>query len=102
MNGHLVSLRSDQFAPVRIQAGEPPRATRRVVRSSLPQEAWRCPLRHYGPLLCRLYVVGGTGLEPVTPSLSRRPPRSRLLAAAAELLLPCKYFTLHKHAAFEP
>jgi hypothetical protein len=45
---------------------------------------------------------GGTGLEPVTPGLSRRPPRSRLLAAAAELLLPCRDFTLHKHAAFVP
>jgi len=34
--------------------------------------------------------------------LSRRHPRSRLVAAATELLLPCRDFTLHQHAAFAP
>ena len=46
--------------------------------------------------------MGGTGLEPVTPSLSRRPPRSRLLAAASEFSLPCRDFTLQRQAAFAP
>ena len=46
--------------------------------------------------------MGGTGLEPVTPSLSRRPPRLRLLAEASEFLRGCRDFTLQRRAAFAP
>ena len=46
--------------------------------------------------------MGGTGLEPVTPSLSRRPLVSRPLAGASEFLLPCRAFTLKRQAAFAP
>src|SRR5205823_2010660 len=46
--------------------------------------------------------MGGTGLEPVTPSLSRRPPRSRLFARASAFSFPCRDFTLQRQAAFVP
>jgi hypothetical protein len=44
--------------------------------------------------------MGGTGLEPVTPSLSRRPPRSRLLTGAPAFSLLCTDFTLQRHTRF--
>jgi hypothetical protein len=40
--------------------------------------------------------MGGTGLEPVTPSLSRRHPRSRALAPVTSFSGLCRDFTLHK------
>jgi len=46
--------------------------------------------------------MGGTGLEPVTPSLSRRPPRSRLLAGSSDFSLPYRDFALQRQDAFAP
>src|SRR5207247_2766348 len=43
---------------------------------------------------------GGTGLEPVTPSLSRRHPGSRLLTRASSFSSLWRNFTLHARAAF--
>ena len=38
----------------------------------------------------------------VTPSLSRWPPRSRLLAGVSTFALPCRDFTLQRQTAFAP
>ena len=42
--------------------------------------------------------VGGTGLEPVTPSLSRRPRELRHFTAASLFSALCRSFTLHPAA----
>ena len=42
--------------------------------------------------------VGGTGLEPVTPSLSIRPRRSRAFAAVSSFSSLCRSFTVDTSA----
>jgi hypothetical protein len=44
--------------------------------------------------------MGGTGLEPVTPSLSRRHPPSRPLARACSFSFLCRNFPLDARTAF--
>jgi hypothetical protein len=44
--------------------------------------------------------VGGTGLEPVTPSLSRRHPPSRPFAPACSFSFLCRNFPLDARIAF--
>jgi hypothetical protein len=45
-----------------------------------------------GPLYRALSCMGGSGLEPVTPSLSRRPRHSRAFAVASSFSLLCRDF----------
>jgi len=44
--------------------------------------------------------MGGTGLEPVTPSLSIRPRRSRAFAAVSWFSPLCRRFTVDAPASF--
>src|SRR2546421_12664987 len=86
-------------------ASEPPAAKRhRAVFTNLllARSLTASPRQRTKSLDFQGISMGGTGLEPVTPSLSRRPRRSRLLAGASESLLPCRDLTLQRRAAFAP
>jgi hypothetical protein len=52
----------------------------RFVRQSLPQPCRMSPVGATKKPFCRAFLMGGTGLEPVTPSLSTRRRRSRRFA----------------------
>src|SRR4029077_19115348 len=67
----------------------------RVLRGRSARNWFRRPRETY-----ELSEMGGTGLDPVTPSLSSRHPRSRPLTAAYSFSLLCSDFNFDTQTVF--
>ena len=59
-------------APERVRTYVKETDRRPAEGQSLPQPCQASPVRATKKPLCRAFLMGGTGLEPVTPSLSTR------------------------------